>query len=86
MGALAQVGILLITIPAISFLLAQIDFFTLPDGVTTAITTIFSWMSALNFILPIDTISTLLVLALVFQTAIIVFKASVWIIRHLRGN
>jgi len=78
--------VLLITIPLISFLLAQITFFTLPAGVTSAISNLFSYLSSFSFIIPVDTISTLLVLALVFQTAIVLFKASVWVIQHIRGN
>lgn len=78
--------ILLVTIPLISFFLGQINWFVLPAGFTTAISTLFGWMQSLNFVIPVDTITTLLALALVFQTALIVFKASIWFIRHLRGN
>jgi len=85
MMSLVSPLLLLVTLPLLSFLLAQINFFTLPVGVENAISSTFSYLSALDFIIPISTVSTLLVLALVFQTAIILFKASVWLIRHVRG-
>ena len=77
--------LLLVTLPLISFLLAQISVFTLPVGVTDAIAQVFSYLSTLDFVLPITAVATLLPLALVFETLLIVFKAGMWIVRHIRG-
>jgi len=52
----------------------------LPDGVSNAITLIFGYMQLFNFLFPIDTLFTILLLALSFQTAIYLWYLGRWLL------
>jgi len=67
-----------------AFLLAVLallpDATALPLGVSEAITLIFGYMQLFNFFFPIDTLMTVLLLALGFQTAIYIWFFARWIL------
>jgi len=52
----------------------------LPSGVTEAITLIYGYMQLFNFFFPIDTLFTVLLVAIVFQGAIYAWYVARWVL------
>jgi len=55
----------------------------LPEGITSAITTMGTYLAAVEPILPIATLLAVLGIILVAETSIFVYKVIMWLIRRL---
>jgi len=56
---------------------------SLPSGFTTAITSIGGYTSAMNSILPIDTLITIIALILGIEAIIVAYKLIMWVIKKI---
>lgn len=78
--------LLILLIPLISFLFGTIIPVTIPEGVGTALTSMFSFLNSLSFLIPVSTIGILLIATMYFQLTILLFRLIIWIIGLVRGN
>jgi len=56
---------------------------SMPDGILNAITTAGSYVSAMNIILPMDTLMAIIGLFLTIEGVILVIKIINWVIRKI---
>jgi hypothetical protein len=56
---------------------------TLPDSITTAISTANTYLAAINFILPLSTFLTIFGIILTIETFILIYKLINWLIRKI---
>ena len=76
-------SLLYLTILVITSPLRLLPDVSLPAGIASAITTANSYISALNFVAPIDTILIIIGLVISVEGGIIVWKIINWLIRKI---
>lgn len=59
------------------------DDVTLPEGIDTALTTAGSYIAPLNGIMPIDTVTAILVVFVYIEGAILLYKLIMWGIKKI---
>jgi len=69
MGKILSLISVPILITFLSWVLGQFTY-ELPDGITSVFTAIYGFLSQLSFILPIETIGTILGYTVIFQTVV----------------
>jgi len=70
----------------LSFFIVLLPMSTFPAEITTAFATIGGYINALSFLLPINTLLTVLGLAMIFHVTILLWRLSHLIARYLRGR
>lgn len=78
--------LLILLVPLISFLFGTIIPLTIPTGVATALTSMFSFLNSLSFLIPVSTIGVLLIATMYFQLSLLLFRLIMWVIALVRGN
>jgi len=69
-----------------SFVVNLLPVYNLPTAVTSAISTAWGYMNTLAFLLPMDTILQVFVLALIFHVSILIWRMLHLIGGYLRGR
>jgi len=78
---------ILITIVAtvFTFIVSLLPTIPLPTGITDALTLIWSYINMFSFLFPVDTLLTVLVLALLYHIIFLFWDMGLWIIGVIRG-
>jgi len=58
---------------------------SLPTDITSGITTAGGYLHALNVVLPVDTMLTILGVSLAFELAYLTFKVIMWVLAKIPG-
>lgn len=69
----------------LNFLLSFLPTGELPTQISTALTYIMGTMATFNWLLPIDTLLTVAVLAIAVHAAILTFHFAEWVYHKVRG-
>lgn len=70
----------------IRFIISLLPAYPLPTAVATAVTTAWTYINAVSWLLPVDTLLTVLTLAMVFHVAILVWRLLHLVGSYLRGR
>lgn len=70
----------------VSFFIQLLPVIPLPTGWIGAVTLFWGYVNALNFLFPVTTLLTVLLIALSFHLAILLLRLALWIIHLLRGR
>lgn len=58
---------------------------TLPDNVSSAISTVNTYLAAVNLVFPVSTFLTIFGIILVIETFILLYKIIMWLIKKIPG-
>lgn len=58
---------------------------SLPAQITSAITSASGYLTAINYVLPVATLSAVIGIFVTFETAIFAYKGVMWIIKKIPG-
>jgi len=70
----------------ISFFVGFLPTVPIPAGVLNAFTSVWAFINAYSFLLPVNTMLEVLGIVMTYYVAILVFDIALWIIHLLRGR
>lgn len=68
------------------FMIGLLPIVAIPTAWLNALTLIWGYVNALNFLFPVSTLLTVVVFALSFHVAILLLRMLLWVIHLIRGR
>lgn len=70
----------------LTFFITLLPVAAFPSGITNAVNTIWGYINAVSFLLPVGTLVSVLAIAFAFHTTILLWRIVNYVMGYLRGN